>query len=301
MRLIKCLVLIFVAMSSSLYCQQRYKEKVFEELKKESFTYKEGLDLDIYQAVKDSSQNRPVLLLVHGGGFASGQRNGKLESDFMKQMAQYGYVGVSMSYRLLRKGQGFGCDCPASEKETTFLEATRDIYAATQYLKDHSKKLRINPSEIILVGSSAGAEAVLNAAFMQQTQAYEALREAPISYAGLISFAGAILDADQIQSNNAIPSLLFHGKKDNLVPFGRAAHHYCKKKEIGHLILEGSRTIARKLRKQGATATLVKAPKGNHDWASIPYSKTDIISDFLYRTIIKKETYPKRITLKNPL
>ena len=285
---------------SFIQAQQRYESPVFESTNKKTFAYTEELSLDVYQPEGDTENNRIALLLVHGGGFSGGQRDGNLESNFMKKMALRGYVGVSMSYRLLRKGKGFGCDCPAVEKETTFLEAAKDVYAATEYLKAHAEQLGINPEKIVLIGSSAGAEAVLNAAFMQQSPTYaSALGDETVAYAGLVSFAGAVLDADLIIQDNAIPSLLFHGKKDKLVPFGSAPHHYCDSSDPGHIVLDGSRTISRKIRQQKVASQLVKDPKGNHDWANLPYKKTDLIASFIFRTLVNKQAVKKRIRIKN--
>ena len=71
-----------------------------------TMTYADTLKTDIYfvpQMRKD--QRSPLILLVHGGGFTSGNRDGELESAFALDMAQRGYVVASMSYDLVRKGQ----------------------------------------------------------------------------------------------------------------------------------------------------------------------------------------------------
>jgi len=277
--------------------QERYLDEVFNEVNKETYPYSKGLKLDVYSPVNDKQAQRPLLLLVHGGGFSGGQRDGDLESGFMNAMAKKGYVAASMSYRLLRKDKGFGCDCPSSDKKATFLEAAKDVYAASEYLKTNANFLGIDPEKIVLVGSSAGAEAVLNAAFMRESPAYKAVLEKPIKYAGLISFAGAVLDASLITAENAIPSLFFHGKKDKLVPYGTAPHHYCSKKDPGFIVLDGSRTMARKIRKQQLPVLLAKDPKGGHNWASIPFQKSALIAHFIYEAVLQKSPYRKRIRL----
>lgn len=298
MRFVVFLGLIFSLASQGLLAQERYLDPIFEEITKDTYEYSKGLSLDVYQGEKDTETMRPVLLLVHGGGFAGGQRNGSLEANFMKDMAQRGYVGVSMSYRLLRKGKGFGCDCPAEDKQTIFLEAAKDVYAASYFLQMQSENIGIDPSKIILIGSSAGAEAVLNAAFMRETATYKTAAAQAAPFAGLVSFAGAVLDAQQIHSNNAIPTMLFHGKKDKLVPYGTAPHHYCKPSQAGYLVLNGSKTIAKKIRKQQKPSQLVKDPKGNHDWANIPYKKPQLIASFISRAVLNGQRVKKRIRIK---
>lgn len=289
-------ILVFVSLN--INAQERYLETVFEGVGVETLSYYSNLELDVYTPLNDTETNRPLLLLVHGGGFSGGKRDNPLERSFSKDMASRGYIVASMSYRLTRKGKGFGCDCPEAEKRDTFLNASQDVYRATEFLIEHSASLGIDSKKIILVGSSAGAEAVLNAAFMQNDPEYSAILKAPIQFAGVISFAGALLSASEITTENAVPSLFFHGKKDRLVPYKTAAHHYCDPDAKGYILLDGSKTIAKKLWKLNAPAQLVKDPKGNHDWANIAYKRTDRISKFIWLTIINGEKIRKRVRLK---
>ena len=289
-------ILVFVCLN--INAQERFLETVFKDVGVETFSYHPNLELDVYTPLNDTQTNRPLILLVHGGGFSGGKRDNPLERSFSKDMARRGYIVASMSYRLTRKGKGFGCDCPESEKRDTFLNASQDVYRATEFLIEHSVSLGIDPKKIILVGSSAGAEAVLNAAFMQNDPEYSAILEAPLQFSGVISFAGAMLTASEITVENAVPSLFFHGKKDRLVPYKTAAHHYCDPNAKGYILLDGSKTIAKKLWKLKVPTQLAKDPKGNHDWANIAYKSTDRISKFIWTTIIKGEKIRKRVRIK---
>jgi len=288
-------ILVFVSLS--INAQERYLETVFKGVGAETFSYYSNLELDVYTPLNDTETNRPLILLVHGGGFSGGKRDNPLERSFSEDMAQRGYVVASISYRLTRKGKGFGCDCPKEEKRDTFLKASQDIYRATEFLIEQSTSLGVDPNQIILIGSSAGAEAVLNAAFMQNDPEYSAILEAPIQFAGVISFAGALLSVSEITAKNAVPSLFFHGKKDRLVPYKTDAHHYCDPDAKGYILLDGSKTIAKKLWKLKVPTQLVNDPKGNHDWANIPYKRPDHISKFIWKTIIKREKIKKRVRL----
>ena len=93
-----------------------------QEVQKSSHLYaeKDGqrLELDVYQTANPTGVARPVLIWVHGGGFSGGKRDNNMEVRLMEAVAKQGYVGVSITYRLLRKGEatGFSCDCPRSEK-----------------------------------------------------------------------------------------------------------------------------------------------------------------------------------------
>ena len=294
MKKITYLILLVFWSCSILLAQERYLEPVTEEVQTETQTYvsKDGqdLDLDIYQPSYDSNNERVTLIYVHGGGFHAGQRNSEGIKRFCTDLARYGYVVASISYRLTRKDKpgGFGCDCPATEKLNTFHAAVEDLQDATFFLIQHREEFGIDPQKIILAGSSAGAETVLNAAY-QPPYCY-GLESGPVSFAGVIGMAGAIPDTTVIYDESAIPSLLFHGTADQLVPYGTAPHHYCKEDSPGYLILNGSKTIAAKLDKLGVPFWLHTTCGAGHEIASVPMTKYfDDIVDFCYHYVVKSD------------
>ena len=277
--------------------QERYSNSSFEEVSVKTFNYSDTLQLDVYTPMSDNTANRPLLILVHGGGFASGKRDNPLEKTFSIALAQKGYVVASMGYRLTRKGKSFGCDCPAEEKIATFKSATEDILNATAYLVENASPLGFDPDTIILVGSSAGAEAVLNTVFMRHHRDFRRLPYEKLGFAGVVSFAGAVLNAEYISRQTAVPSLLFHGGKDNLVPFGSAPHHYCDDQAAGFLPLDGSKTIANRLKQLNVPFQLYQDPEGNHDWANLAYAFTDEVADFVKNIILDGKHEHSTITV----
>lgn len=274
--------------------QERYREEITDSAKVETYTYafKDGksLDMDVYTPAFDNQQNRPLIFYVHGGGFSGGTRNDPGIQTFCKRLARYGYVVSSISYRLTRQGTitAFGCDCPALDKLNTFNEATRDLQDATFFMIKNRDKMGIDPQKIILSGSSAGAETVLNTAY-QPPYCY-GLDSGPVSYAGVISMAGAIPDTSRIFKDSAIPSLLFHGTCDNLVPYASAPHHYCKENQPGYLVLHGSYTIAEKLKKLGTPCWLFTYCNAAHEIAGKPMTANfNEIVDFCYSFVLNKK------------
>ncbi len=265
---------LVLGISTGLFSQERYSEVLFDEINKETYTYAtkdgENLKLDIYLPQYDSETERATIIYVHGGGFSSGQRDSENIQQFCNHLAGYGFVVASISYRLTRKDkpEGFGCNCPANDKLNTFIAAIQDVQDATFFLIQNREQFSINPQKIILAGSSAGAEAVLNAAYLPP-MCY-GLDSGPVSYAGVIGMAGAILDTVVIYDESAIPSMLFHGTDDNLVPYATAPHHYCKPGEPGYLILNGSYSIAQKLRQLNVPYWLHTTCGGAHEMAAKP-------------------------------
>ena len=292
--------LFFVFVLSSLisaHAQERYIDSLFAELSVQTLTFSDTLKLDIYSPKKDIRNKRPLLLLVHGGGFASGRRDNPLEKEFSITMAKKGYVVASMSYRLLRKDAGFGCNCPASEKVITFKTASEDVLNATNYLVKNSESIGIDINKIILIGSSAGAEAVLNTVYMQYHRDFKNLPYQNLKYAGVISFSGAILNAEYITNKTALPTLLFHGVHDKLVPIGSSPHHFCAENELGYLPLDGPKTIVEKLKKFNVPFQFFEDSNGNHDWANLAYSYTNEIANFINKVVLNKENVQSTIKL----
>ena len=267
-------IVIGLVFSISLLAQKRYVEEVTDTVSKNTYTYviKDGLDLkiDVYLPEFDAEDHKPLLLFVHGGGFMHGNRDAENIKVFCKEMSKLGYASASMSYRLTRKGEKteFGCDCLAQDKLNTFSAAVEDIQDATYFLINNREEFGINPHKIILMGGSAGAESVLNAGYTPEN-CYD-LPSGPVSYAGVISMAGAIPDTSVIYHGSAIPSLLFHGTCDNLVPYATAPHHYCNKNDAGYLILHGGKTIADKLNELDVPCWLYTVCGGAHEVAGTP-------------------------------
>lgn len=231
----------------------------------------EKLEADLYTPA-DSASNRAVVIFVHGGGFYTGTRKEDNIEHFCDSLSRAGYFAVNMSYRLYLKGQSFHCDQPNEEKIKAFATAVNDVRSLTQWLIDRADSLHIDPSRIFLSGSSAGAEAVLHAAYWSQSVYTEGpqLLENNFRFAGVCAFAGALIDTNLISSENAIPTLLYHGTDDPLVPYASAIHHYCPEDSPGGLPLHGSYSIFERMRQLNAPVRLVTRCGGKHGSAVTP-------------------------------
>jgi acetyl esterase/lipase len=298
------LTVILLISSFHLEAQERYKEEITDSVKVETYTYafkdNQSLDMDVYTPAIDNQTSRPLIFYVHGGGFSGGTRNDPGIQTFCRKLARRGYVVSSISYRLTRKGTetGFGCECTATDKLNTFNAAVEDLQDATFFMIQHRENMGFDPQKIIISGSSAGAEAVLNAAY-QPPYCY-GLDSGPVSYAGVISMAGAIPDTSRIFNESAIPSLLFHGTCDNLVPYATAPHHYCKEEDAGYLILHGAYTIAEKLKKLGTPSWLYTYCNAAHEIAGKPMTDNlNEIVEFCYSFVLNKATEQKTTIIKN--
>ena len=301
--LVNVLLFVFVV---PLKAQKRYVNPVFTQVDKKTHTYfkkpGEVLDVDVYSPGNDLQKNRPLILYIHGGGFGAGKRDDDFMIRFCEDMAKRGYVAASIDYTLQMKGKSFGCERPAAVKIQTFKLTANDIARATAFFIKNKSKMGINPEQIVLVGSSAGAEAALHAVYWKDTYKNESGKNIlpnDFVYGGVISLAGAIYSLDFIQKETAIPTQLFHGTCDNLVPYAEAPHHYCEEGTPGYLKLYGPYEIAEKLKNLGKSYYLYTACNGAHEWSAVPMRHNlNEITDFIYRDVIKKDTVRQIHTIR---
>jgi len=270
---------------------------------KTTYTYaikgRDTLKLDVYTPKNlKKTDTLPVLLWMHGGGFSGSHRAYPDDKRLVEYVAkEQNYIGVSIDYRLMRKNKptGFGCDCTKDEKLETFKQATIDYMDAAKFIVTYAKALQIDPTKIIAGGSSAGAEGVLNAVFMREYFLDNAEQYNTVSFAGVFSCAGAVVDASYMTKANAVPSVLYHGTKDQLVPFGTAPHHFCAPTKDGYIMLDGSQVIAEKLNKYETSYYFNVVKEGRHEVSAIPFEDLDNIFDFFKRTVLSDEIIQTKI------
>ena len=124
---------LFILSLQSIEAQEKYIDSLFkvDKVRTEIYAEKENEELiiDLYQPV-NSDINRPLIIFMHGGGFAGGSPKNEQEVKFAKIAAAKGYAVALISYRLIRKDKdsGFGCDFEASWKDQNFSAGRRRFY-----------------------------------------------------------------------------------------------------------------------------------------------------------------------------
>lgn len=292
----KTILFISLFFIFNLNGQSIYLDSI-SKVKKRSYTYKKinskKLKLDFYTP-KSIKSNYPLVIYVHGGGFSAGKKDEKYIIDFAKFLASRGYAVASISYRLTMKQKGFGCNTNSVDKIRAFDTTSEDISYAIQYIIKKNKKFKINSNQIILSGSSAGAEAILHLAYVYDNK----VLPKKFKFSGIISMSGAITSINNITQKTAIPTQLFHGILDNLVPYDSAPHHFCNTNDIGYLPLYGSKSIANRLESLQRTYYLYSIEKGDHSWNSRPMHQCrKEILDFLYFDVLQQKNRQTSISI----
>ena len=290
-----CLSILFL---QSIEAQEKYMDSLYEVEIAQRETYaKKGdqeLVIDLYQP-KNSDLKRPLIIFMHGGGFAGGSPENSHEVEFAKITASRGYTAGLISYRLTRKNQSFGCDYEASRKIKTFQLAAEDFMDAVHFMNENAEKYNIDPSRIIVGGSSAGAEAVLNAVYNPDLMFEKSEKYKNLKFSAVLSLAGALLDVRYLKKEQAVPGILFHGIKDNLVPYTTAPHHYCKPSEPGYLILDGSKTIADKLEELDTSFLFYTFENAGHGIAGMPFDHLPEVIKVLNSVVFENNKIQSRI------
>lgn len=297
MKKILSLFLLLLTLQT-LQAQEKYLDSLFtlKPVTTEIYAEKDGeqLIVDVYEP-ENSDKNRPLIIFMHGGGFAGGSPKNEAEVKFAETAAKKGYVVGLISYRLVRKGKGFGCDFNAEGKIETFRLAAEDFMDAAIFMKSNAEKYNIDSEKIIIGGSSAGAEAVLDAVYNPDLMFPQEKKYKDLHFSAVISLAGAIVDSRYLTEQNSIPGIFFHGTSDQLVPFATAAHHYCDPENPGYLILDGAETIVKKLKALDESYLLYSFEGAGHEISGMPFEYFPQIFLFLKQVALENSKIQSHI------
>jgi hypothetical protein len=267
------------------------------------------LAMDLYMPYGDTTTNRPLLVLAHGGSFIGGN---KKAADIVKvcmEFAKRGYVCASIKYRL-----GVSTSNPltlANEFANAVWRGTLDGRGAIRYFyKDASmgNNYKIDTNNIYVGGISAGGVLGLHVAYLDKPSeagsANPSIDTASIGgvegssgnagyswkVKGVISLCGAIGTSTWMNDNKNIGIVSVHGTNDNTVPFKT---DYFKAGVIPIALLSGSYIVDSVAKANGNPSALKVFYGQDHVPFSLPtptgiaYMDTTIrfVADFLYKDI----------------
>lgn len=282
----KYIVLILLVFSSLSYGQ---KTVVYDK--------ENNLAFDIYYPKNyKSNQHQNVFAWVHGGGFSGGSRADKEEVIRMKDAQDRGFVAISISYRLLANTpKGFGCDLPKKQKLNIFKEASFDVLKALDYIQNNQKELNLSIDKLILGGSSAGAEAILNAHYLRDLWFGDQFKNIKID--ALVSYAGAIVDDRFVTKSSILPSIYVHGLSDDVVPAYDSPHRSCSDNKPGFFPLNGSYSLDKLSRKYQQASLSIFSKSGKHEWSGLKQEHLNEVFNFINQSVINSNKNNLQINL----
>lgn len=122
------------------------------------------LRLDLYQPAGAFHRARPVIILIHGGGFTGQGRADPAIVRIARALARRHIAVASIDYRLQgqdpvpsRRVSALKASLSASSLRPAILAAVDDTLTAWDYLKAHAGPLHLDLDRLGLVGSSSGA------------------------------------------------------------------------------------------------------------------------------------------------
>ncbi|MBO4671783.1 MAG: carboxylesterase family protein [Bacteroidales bacterium] len=194
------------------------------------------LYMDYYRPAPGSEtrigdKEKPTIVFVFGGGFIMGSRNDKFYMPWFKLLTDDGYGVVSVDYRLGLKGVKMNFDLfhildSAKLTKKAVDMGVEDVFSAIRFIIDNQDALGIDPGNLVIAGSSAGA--IISLTCMLETCSpteRTAILPEGFRFKGVMSFAGAIMSDSGVPKYQSEPGpqLLFHGTDDGAVNYDKTA------------------------------------------------------------------------------
>ena len=258
------------------------------------------LFMDIYNPAegKDTlsgGQKKPTIVFAFGGSFMTGSRDAENYRPWFRAMADNGYRIVSIDYRLGMKGYDKIGLFQVNALDRAIHMAVEDMVSATVFLLDNAESLGIDPEDIVISGSSAGAITALQTDYeiCNRTEWSAPLPDG-FRYAGVISFAGAILSRNGKLKYDVepAPTLMFHGTEDSVVPYSQI--------KFFRLGFFGSSKIAEQFKKYGYVYNIFREKGHDHEVAVAMYETIVEQLVFLENNISGGSRYCIDATVENP-
>lgn len=128
------------------------------------------LFLDVYNPAKNSEttfngKEKPTVIFMFGGGFIQGTRDDEDYKKWFRQLTDNGYRVISIDYRLGLKGSNKVGVAQVNILDKAIHMAVEDLFSATRFIIDNADQLGVNPSNMVISGSSAGAITVMQAEY----------------------------------------------------------------------------------------------------------------------------------------
>ncbi|QJD94989.1 alpha/beta hydrolase [Mucilaginibacter robiniae] len=170
---------------------------------------KHRLRLDAFYPKQKSEKGYPAVLIIHGGGWRSGDRT--QHYPLAERLAAQGYVCFTAEYRL--------------STEAVYPAPVYDLKAAVRWIRANAKKYQVDTSKVATLGFSAGGQL---AAFLGATNgvqqfegaegnpAYSSQVQAVVDIDGILAFVHPESgEGDDSKAISSATHYFGYSKKDN--------------------------------------------------------------------------------------
>lgn len=245
------------------------------------------LYLDVYNPAKGSETTfngkaKPTVIFMFGGGFIRGTRDDQDYHKWFRTMTQNGYRVISIDYRLGLKGSNKVGVAQVNVLDKAIHMAVEDLFSATTFIIDNADHLGVDPSNIVISGSSAGAISVMQAEYeISNMTKWAAVLPEGFNYAGVMSFSGAILSREGKVDfkKKPCPVLMLHGTADELVPYNQIA--------VFNLGFFGGGKLVKRWQKYGYNYNMFHFIGYGHEIAGSMETTTDLQFKFLENNVMQ--------------
>lgn len=101
-----------------------------------------ALHVNIAQPFSKSRKQQPVVLIIHAGGWSSGNHN--MDRPIAYELARHGFATVCVEYRM--------------SPEALYPAAMQDVETALRWIRASASRYHFDPKRIALLGTSAGGQ-----------------------------------------------------------------------------------------------------------------------------------------------
>ena len=245
------------------------------------------LFMDVYNPAEGSEETsmgirKPTVVFMFGGGFIQGTRDDKSYNSWFRMLTENGYRVISIDYRLGLKGATKVGVAQVNLLDKAIHMAVEDLFCATNFIIENADQLGVDPSAIVISGSSAGAISVMQAEYeIANRTSWASVLPQGFNYAGVMSFSGAILSRKgKVKYQTApCPTLMLHGTADKLVPYKQIAFF--------NLGFFGGGKLVKRFQKFGYDYNMYHFVDYGHEIAGSMYSTLDLQLDFLEKNVMQ--------------
>lgn len=244
------------------------------------------LFMDVYNPKRGSQtkfqgKDKPTVIFMFGGGFIRGTRDDSSYHSWFSQMTANGYKVISIDYRLGLKGSDKVGVAQVNVLDKAIHMAVEDLFSATNFIIENADQLGVDPANLVISGSSAGAISVMQAEYERANNtSWAQVLPAGFKYAGVMSFAGAILSRDgKVKyATEPCPTLILHGTDDKVVPY--------KQIKLFKLGFFGGGKLIERFKKFGYNYNMYHFLNNGHEVAGCMDRSVDLQTAFIENNII---------------